>query len=115
MCGHSIIRNINTAIKLNYEIELNYVGVSSSKLAIDRVDKRVKMGGHGIPREYIERRYKESLKNLKKIIPICNYVIIYDNSELFRKVATYVKGKCVDITEDVPEWCSDIISHIYNT
>ena len=109
LCGHSIFRNIEKARKLGYIIELNYVGLDSSELAKERVEQRVKAGGHGIPPEDIERRYKESLCNLKRIIPICDYVNIYDNSRLFRKVASFVKGICVDASEEIPRWCAEII------
>ncbi len=110
LCGYSIFRNIEKAKELGYEVELNYVGLSSAELAISRVEQRVRDGGHGIPAKDIERRYTESLKNLKKVIPICDRVKIYDNSKSFRKVASFVRGKCSDYTDEIPEWCRDIFN-----
>jgi predicted ABC-type ATPase len=41
----------------------------------------VKEGGHNIPEETIERRYKLGLENLfKRFIPIVDYWMIFDNS-----------------------------------
>jgi predicted ABC-type ATPase len=109
LCGHTIFNNISRAKQLGYEIYLNYVGLNSVELAKERVEIRVKNGGHGIPEEDIERRYFESIRNMEMIIPMCDHVKIYDNSRSFTKIASFVKGKCVDCTELVPEWCKSII------
>ena len=108
LCGHSIFRNIEKARSLGYEVELYYVGLSSAELAKSRVRQRVKDGGHGIPAADIERRYVESLKNLKEIIPLCDRVKIYDNTKVFRKIASYVQGECKDCAEELPEWFKGI-------
>ena len=105
LCGHSIIRNIEKARELGYEIELHYVGVDSVQIAKDRVAYRVAHGGHGIPEADIERRYSESLERLMQILPICKLAVLYDNSKYFRNFATFQYGKAITITNDiVPEW-----------
>lgn len=109
LCGRSIFKNIETARNLGYEVELYYVGLSSADLAKQRVEQRVQSGGHGIPPKDIERRYTESLENLKKIIPVCDRVKIYDNTQSFRKVASFIKGECKDRAEDLPEWCDSFL------
>lgn len=109
LCGHSILNNINKAKRLGYEIELCYVGLASVDLAIKRVEQRVKDGGHGIPAEDIEKRYYESLNNLKKVIPICNRVTIYDNTKSLRRISVLIEGKCAYKTDDIPEWCASIV------
>lgn len=78
-------------------------------LAKERVKQRVRNGGHGIPDADIERRYTESLSNLKKIIPLCNRVKIYDNTISFRKIASFVNGECKDCADNIPAWCLEII------
>jgi len=51
-------------------------------LAIERVRRRVIAGGHNIPVDIIQRRYRSGIQNLSKIyIPICDYWMIVDNSE----------------------------------
>ena len=87
LCGQSILNNIEQAIDLGYEIEMYYVGLDSVELAKQRVEQRVRDGGHGIPDEDIERRYSESIKNLKKMISVCDSIRIYDNSKSFRFIA----------------------------
>ena len=80
------------------------------ELAIERVEKRVRDGGHGIPEKDVRRRFNESLKNLQAVIPLCNLVRVYDNTIQFRKIATYINGECVDIATDVPEWCRFLLT-----
>ncbi|MGH2623436.1 MAG: zeta toxin [Sphingobacterium sp.] len=52
------------------------------ELAKERVKIRVEEGGHNIPSEIIERRYKKGIINLFKIyLNIVDEVMIFDNSE----------------------------------
>ncbi len=109
LCGKSIFNNIKYAKELGYEVDLNYVGLDSADLAKKRVADRVKKGGHGIPDKDIERRYYESLDNLKKVIPMCDHVKIYDNSDSFTKIASFYQGRCIDSVEIIPEWCMPVM------
>ena len=109
LCGYSIFKNVKKAKDLGYEVELYYVGVGTAELAKRRVEQRVRDGGHGIPPEDIERRYVESLENLQKVMPLCNRVIIYDNTKSFRKIISFVNGECKDRAEEIPEWCEKIL------
>lgn len=112
LCGRSILGNISKAKQLGYRVELYYIGLDSAELAKERVARRVRDGGHGVPPEDIERRYYESFHNLREIIPICDIVKIYDNSTSFSLVSTYVNGECVDRSETIPGWCETILSEI---
>ena len=48
LCGNSIIRNIEKARLLGYEVEIHYVGGESVEIAKDRIAYRVELGGLGI-------------------------------------------------------------------
>lgn len=108
LCGKSILRNIWKAKELGYKIEVFFVGLESPELAKERVLYRVQAGGHGIPEKDIERRYYESLRNLSEIIPICDHIELYDNTDSFRHVATFEYGECIDKDKVVPKWCSTL-------
>ena len=74
---------IKRAKEQGYEVNLFYVGLDNADLAIERVKQRVEKGGHGIPDELVRKRYSQSLKNLEFIAPLCDNVMIYDNTEIF--------------------------------
>jgi len=57
-----------------YIVMLVYFWLNTPELAIERVKKRVKSGGHNIPEDVILRRYKAGINNLTNMyIPICDY------------------------------------------
>ena len=84
LCGKSIFRTIEKARQCGYSIEMHYVGVDCVEIAKKRVAYRVEHGGHGIPEQYIERRYIESLENLPRVLRLCDLASLYDNTEYFR-------------------------------
>lgn len=104
LCGNSILNNIEKAKENDYLIEVHYIGLSSADLAKKRIAKRVAEGGHGVSDEDVDRRYEQSFKNLRKIIPICNLVALYDNTEEFRRFAIYKDGVLVRKSHRVPNW-----------
>ena len=66
---------------LGYHVTLLFFWLESVEMAIDRVARRVKEGGHNIETEVIRRRYNRGIKNLFEIyIPLASEIIIYNNS-----------------------------------
>ena len=62
------------------------MGLNSSDIAKEKVKNRVEKGGHNIENDVIEKRYYESLKNLKKIISKFDKVYLYDNSIKYKNI-----------------------------
>lgn len=89
---------------------MNYIGVESCDIAKQRVAIRVSNGGHGIPDKDIERRYIDSLVNLKKVIEVCNKINIYDNTDLLKLVMVIVDGKIVWKDRNIPNWLNMSLS-----
>lgn len=104
LSGKSIISNIKSASERGFFVIMNYIGVSSSEIAKKRVAIRVSKGGHGIPDKDIERRYFDSLVNLKKAVDICNRINIYDNTDILKLVMAINNGKIVWQDTNIPEW-----------
>ena len=100
LTGKSMINNILKAKRLGYKIIMNYVGLSSPELAIQRVAHRVSMGGHGIPEEDIKRRYYVSLSKLKELMSLIDVLYIYDNSKHMNLVAKTIAGYCTLLDTD---------------
>ena len=66
----------------NYYTSLLFFWLKTPELAKERVKVRVKEGGHNIPLDVIERRYKNGIKNLFNIyLDIVDQAMIFDNSE----------------------------------
>ena len=91
LTGKSIFNNIQRAKEKGYIIELHYIGLENVGIAKERVKNRVEHGGHGVSEQDIERRYVESMHNLKTVIPQCDIVWIYDNTVEFKTIAYYGK------------------------
>ena len=108
LCGSSITYNINKAKSLGYYIEMHYVSVDSVDIALQRIAHRVAMGGHDIPEDDVRRRYKESVNALVKVLPLCNQVILYDNTIEFNRFALFEKGKLAKISSDIPKWYDEL-------
>lgn len=109
LAGNKIISTVQRAKTLGYSVELHYVGVNDVSIAIERVKQRVQNGGHGIPEEDIVRRYASSLENLQKIIPLCNEIHYYDNSDIFRKFAIYEDECLTRLSDMTPEWYEQLL------
>lgn len=108
LCGKSIFHNIEIARNKGYLIELHYVGIDSVEIAKKRIASRVKQGGHGIPDADVERRYIETFLNLKRILPLCDLAVLYDNTDEFRRFAIYKKGMPVRVSSKIPEWFTQL-------
>lgn len=88
LSSRSYVSLIKKAKGLGYKVTLIFFWLDSSNTAKERVKHRVKQGGHNIPEEVIERRYKRGIKNLTKLyISQVNYWMIFDNTKQSALVA----------------------------
>lgn len=68
-------------IASGYDVHLIYVALRSAALAIRRVERRVRDGGHSIPRDTIIRRIGRSAFNVVSLyLPLAESWAEYDNS-----------------------------------
>ena len=78
--GHTITSLLIQAAQHGIELHIWYVGLSSVTLHINRVQARVRQGGHNIPEHDIRRRYEQSRLNLIALLPHLTALHVYDNS-----------------------------------
>jgi predicted ABC-type ATPase len=78
--ANTIPRLLAQAASQGIEIYIWYAGLSSVELHIERVQARVRRGGHDIPAEQIRRRYEHSRLNLIDLMPQITALRVYDNS-----------------------------------
>ncbi len=97
LSGHTYLKYIELAKSKGYNIILFFVYLNSKELAIQRVTLRVSKGGHNIPKQIIERRYKKGIKNVQQYCNLVNDWYIYDNSNSlinwYKLVAKKVQNK----------------------
>lgn len=65
----------------DYRIHLFFLWLPSVDLALDRIAKRVAMGGHNVPVATVIRRYEKGMANLFNLYePLVDSWTIFDNS-----------------------------------
>ncbi|MCL1856680.1 MAG: AAA family ATPase [Kiritimatiellaeota bacterium] len=104
LTGRTIVSNIKTAKMKGYDIHLYYVGLENSDIALQRIEKRVREGGHGITTSAVLRRYDNSFENLNIILQYCDKVALYDNSDTMTVVAKFSQGNLVYKSKTLPSW-----------
>ncbi|MGL5067256.1 MAG: zeta toxin family protein [Sarcina sp.] len=112
LSGRSIVKNIKQAKENNFFVEMNFIGVESPELAKERIKQRVEKGGHGIPDQAVERRYIESLENLKVVKDLCDVINIYDNTNKFRLIMIIENGLVTWNDRNLPDWCGNFFLKI---
>lgn len=104
LAGHRIEKTIRQARKQGYYVTMFYVGLNSKEESINRIANRVKKGGHNIPKKDIIRRFENRIESLKRVIPLCDEIIFYDNENGFIKVAEVINNKFSYTNGYQPDW-----------
>lgn len=68
------------AAKRGLEVHVFYVGLDSADTCIERVRQRAAPAGMTFPDADVRRRYRHSLINLVKLLPVLTGLRMYDNS-----------------------------------
>lgn len=81
LSGQAYANRIRKWKAAGYRIEICFVRLSSSQLALRRIAARVKQGGHNVARADVLRRFDRSWKNFENIYrPLADSWVVYDNS-----------------------------------
>lgn len=107
LAGHRVEKTIRQARRQGYYVTMFYVGLSSKEESLNRIANRVKKGGHDIPKNDVIRRFDNRINSLKKIVPLCDEVIFYDNENGFVKVAEIINNKFSYTNGYRPQWIED--------
>lgn len=101
LATRSYVNLVHRAHERGYQVHLLFFWLDSIELAKKRVAKRVSKGGHNIPADIIERRYRMGLKNLFSIfMKEVDVWTIYDNTnDLSRMIAFGGKNICTSIND----------------
>jgi predicted ABC-type ATPase len=112
----SKVAELEQATKKGYRVYLYFVATDSPAINCGRVQQRVKMGGHAVPREKISSRYEPAIRNLLPALKHVYRAYIFDNSrrepDLIAEVVPGSKNLVLR-TSQVPIWFNNyVLQHL---
>ena len=108
--GNVILKQVKKAKEKGFQIRLYFIGVESVDVSLQRVEKRVTKGGHGIDAALIKKRFEAMPEQLKAILPLCDTASFYDNTVRFRRLALTKGDVIFDADMDLPAWFNNLIA-----
>jgi len=114
MSGSDKIKFLKVAKQKGFKIYLYFIATYDPIINIRRVENRVKLGGHNVPKDKIISRYYRSIDNLIKAIPYTNRCYIFDNSNTDRNfLCEITEAKEVEIkVDEIPEWFMNVLTKL---
>ena len=103
---------LRDAIAADYHVTLHFIGISSAQLSGARVSQRVRNGGHDVPPDRLERRFRQSLENLRQALEFVPEIHVYDNSSCetpFRLILSLREGQTEFAATPLPYWLKEIV------
>lgn len=81
------------ARRLGYRVYLYFVATDDPEINLDRVRRRVMLGGHPVPEDKVRKRYRESIDLMTKACDVAHRAYIFDNSGSRHKLLVDVENK----------------------
>jgi predicted ABC-type ATPase len=106
LAGNTYLNLMRKVKSKGWLVVLIYIGIDNPSINVLRVEDRVNLGGHDVPRSDILRRYERSLANLNKAVKIVDRLILYDNSTNagHQLVATIERNAVAIYQQELPKW-----------
>lgn len=81
LSGLMYARRLQSWKRAGYRIEIVYLRLKSTQLALRRIAARVRQGGHNVPRSDVERRFSRSWENFHSVYRcLADSWAVYENS-----------------------------------
>jgi predicted ABC-type ATPase len=103
-----------------YRTYLYFVATDDPAINISRVRSRVKLGGHAVPEDRLEKRYHRSLELLIEAIRHTNRAYVFDNSvynedKKHTWLAEITEGRKLELKSDrIPAWFKRVVLDKFN-
>lgn len=106
MSSDDKIRALERAQDVGFKNYLYYIATDDPDINIQRVQNRVRAGGHSVPEEKIRQRYYRSLNLLLDAIRFSDRAFIFDNSgnENIWLAEVTPTGNIDIKVDEVPDW-----------
>jgi predicted ABC-type ATPase len=88
-----------------WRVALLFLWLPTPEAAIERVARRVRAGGHAIPRDVVVRRWKAGLANMRHLyLPLSDGAQIHDNSDGTRILIAERTPDASLVVHDAARW-----------
>jgi predicted ABC-type ATPase len=88
LSGAKTLATIKLAKAQGYTVRLFYIGLDTAAESLERIKNRVRYGGHNIPQSDVKRRFLTRQSDLLKVVPLCDFVEFYTNTNGFELIAS---------------------------
>lgn len=88
-----VIKKLKQAKEQGFSIKILFVGIQKLDIALKRIEHRVKRGGHNVPVDLVQQRFKLQFKSLLQAISMSDYALLFDNTNVMKIVGTYIGDK----------------------
>lgn len=97
---------LKQAQRRGYRTYLYYIATEDPYINLNRVQNRIKMGGHSVPEDKIISRYHRSIAFLDEALRYTNRAYIFDNSGAQQLwLAEVTEGQEVELkAQELPHW-----------
>lgn len=112
LSGYRTERTARKAREAGYSVRLYYVGLNTAAESLERIQNRVRRGGHDISREDVLRRFAGRWEAVEKVLPYCDTADFYDNDNGFMLVAEYRNGELLLVGENSPLWILELRDYL---
>jgi predicted ABC-type ATPase len=103
--GKSYISLLRECRKQGWRISLLYLWLNTPEASLLRVKKRVAAGGHSIPAEAIQRRFRSGVANMLNLyLPLAHEAEIYDNTNRNRILVAEKRNDGNVLVHDPAVW-----------
>ena len=101
LSGKSYVRLLNELKqKKGYSIHLFFLWIANVKLALERIELRVRQGGHSIPEAIVRRRFDKGLSNFFQFYQsLVDRWIIFNNSGDVPEVIAFEESGKLEIVD----------------
>jgi len=103
---------VKKAAMAGYKVEFLFIALESAELCYQRVQNRVKKGGHDVERTKVFSRYERAMNYLKEYIKIADTAYVFDNSGEAPALVFSKKDEKMKIMKD-PSDIPWVERHIY--
>ena len=98
MSGVTYLKYFKMLKEKGYKINILFLWIPSSQLAIARVKDRVAQGGHDVPIEDIKRRFERSIKKFfKEYRLLADKWILFNNAETMPKIIARKQNAHIEV------------------